>query len=248
MTNKVIVSKVVGELQVIGEASSDRRDISMQDLLNIAMAATGEQEVTGAEGVNINIIMSGPDAPAMPEPLFTPAEEEKAARPKGVHVGGVTKAVVVQEQARKQRELDQKRDNIIDTFKQGLRSCAMGMRIDSHEQVNNVIDHVINTAAITHRQMIVAYDNKDEAHRLTVSSNQKLYEEKCKLEEELAESEELRIKATREAVSAKNECERLANMVENTVQTRHATELELIETKKQLEELQRRMNAIRELA
>lgn len=73
MTNKVIVSKIVGELQIVGEASSDRRDVSMQELLDIATAATGEQTVTGMDGVNITVNMIGPDAPAAP--LFTPAAE-----------------------------------------------------------------------------------------------------------------------------------------------------------------------------
>lgn len=73
MTNKVIVQKTVGQITVRGEASSDQRDISMQDLLNIATAATGEEQIiTGRPGVDLTVVMTGPDAPA--EPTFTPAD------------------------------------------------------------------------------------------------------------------------------------------------------------------------------
>lgn len=60
MTNKVIVQKTVGNISTRGEASSDRRDISMQDLLNIADAAAGG-EVTSSEGVNVNVNVSSTD-------------------------------------------------------------------------------------------------------------------------------------------------------------------------------------------
>lgn len=60
MTNKVIVQRIVGDISVCGEASSDRSDISMQDLLDIANAAA-DGSVTSAEGVSVNVNVSGPD-------------------------------------------------------------------------------------------------------------------------------------------------------------------------------------------
>lgn len=236
MTNKVVVSKIVGELQVIGEASSDRRDISMQDLLNIATAATGEQTITGSEGVNITVTMSGPDAPATPDVFDEVREGVLGVRPKGVHVGQITPAAVVKEQ----NESNRHREEIVGLYRSKLRDAAMGYQM-TPEGFSKALEAVICEAANIHRTMIMAADKDRDIYQSMMSTNERLLKEKKNLEEGLDEQ------LTR--VSELNkQLSQHADTVDKIISTRRDVEKELEACKHQINEYQRRLKVIRDHA
>lgn len=238
MTNKVIVQKTVGEISVRGEASSDRRDVSMQDLLNIATAAAGEQTIEGREGVDITVVMTGPDAPA--EPLFTPAPDDNESymdcRPKGVSYGQITPAAVVKEQ----NESNRRREEIVGMYRSKLRDAALGYQM-TPEGFQRAIEAVICEAANIHRNMIMAADKDKDTYNMMRTANEKLYKEKCNLEEGLDEQ------LTR--VSELNkQLSQHATTADKIISTRREVEKELEGCKRQIEEYQRRLKVIRDHA
>lgn len=243
MTNKVVVTKIVGELTVIGEASSDRRDVSMQDLLDVASAATGEQTtVTSSEGVNLTILMSGPDAPAMPEPMFTPAPGEddrytdERNRPRGMHVGGITKAADV----RKEQEAENRREQILNIFRAKLRSVA-DYYPKTEDKIDVIISALINESANIHRHMIMAADSDKDNFDSMRTTNEKLLREKKQLEDEIDEH------LTRVA-DLNRQISQHATTVDKIISTRREVEKELEGCKRQNEEYQRRLKVIRDHA
>lgn len=239
MTNKVVVQKVVGEICIRGEASSDRRDISMQDLLDIAnLAAGNEGEVTGREGVNLTITMSGPDAPAAP--LFTPAPDDNESymdcRPKGVSYGQITPAAVVKEQ----NESNRRREEIVGMYRSKLRDAALGYQM-TPEGFQRAIEAVICEAANIHRNMIMSADKDRDIYQSMMATNEKLLKEKKNLEQGLDEQ------LTR--VSELNkQLSRHATTVDKIISTRREVEKELEGCKRQNEEYQRRLKVIRDHA
>lgn len=247
MTNKVVVQKVVGEICIRGEASSDRRDVSMQDLLDIANKAAGnEGEVTGRDGVNLTITMSGPDAPA--EPLFTPApdvfDEVRNGVLGGTHYGQIKKAEELQREQEAEKRAVHRREETVDIFRRRLREAAHGYQRNP-EGFTAALENVICEAANVYRTTLVAAD-KDKAERDRMRDQLgKLSTENMNLEQQISDA----VRAMeKQAADFDKRATQHAQTVDNIISTRRATEQELEQALHRIAEYQRRLKVIRDHA
>lgn len=229
MTNKVVVQKVVGEISIRCEASSDRRDVSMQDLLNIANMGTGnEYTVTGREGVNVSITMSGPDAPA--EPLFTPVEEP---RPRGISYGAIKKA----DDLRREQEIEklavERRTEAVNIFRRRLYDAMHGYEMNP-DGFRAALENVICSAADTYRSMLTSAD-KDRAERDLMKTNLgKLNAENMELQRQVDDA----VRAMqKQAEDFNRQADVHAQTVDNILATRVATEKELEEANRKIKRM-----------
>lgn len=236
MTNKVVVQKVVGEICIRGEASSDRRDVSMQDLLDIANKAAGnEGEVTGRDGVNLTIVMSGPDAPA--EPLFTPApdvfDEVRNGVLGGVHYGPIKKAEDLHREQEAEKRAVNQREETVDIFRRRLRDAAFGYKMN-HEGFQAAIENVICEAANVYRNTLVAAD-KDKAERALMKANlARLNTENMELRQEVDDA----VRAMqKQAADFNKQADIHTETVNNILATCVATEKELEEANRKIKRM-----------
>lgn len=249
MTNKVVVQKVVGEICIRGEASSDRRDISMQDLLDIAnLAAGNEGEVTGRDGVNLTITMSGPDAPAAP--LFMPVCEEQmvdanSARPKnGVHYGQIKKAEDLRREQEAEKLAVHRREETVDIFRRRLRESAFGYT-KSPAGFEAALENVICEAANVYRNSLVAADKDKAEHDLMKANLAHLNTENMELRQQVDDA----VRAMqKQAADFNKQADQHAQTVDNIISTRRAVEKELEHAEHRINEYQRRLKVIRDHA
>lgn len=247
MTNKVVVQKVVGEICIRGEASSDRRDISMQDLLDIAnLAAGNEGEVTGRDGVNLTITMSGPDAPA--EPLFTPApdvfDEVRTSVLGGVHYGPIKKAEDLRREQEAEKRAVHRREETVDIFRRRLRDAAFGYKMNP-EGFQAAIENVICEAANVYRNSLVAADKDKAEHDLMKANLAHLNTENMELRQQVDDA----VRAMqKQAADFNKQADQHAQTVDNIISTRRAVEKELEHAEHRINEYQRRLKVIRDHA
>uniref|UniRef100_A0AAU8GGZ3 Uncharacterized protein n=2 Tax=unclassified Rosemountvirus TaxID=2738372 RepID=A0AAU8GGZ3_9CAUD len=229
MTNKVVVQKVVGEISIRCEASSDRRDVSMQDLLNIAnMGAGNEDTVTGREGVNLTVTMSGPDAPAAP--LFTPVEEP---RPRGISYGQITKAEEVRKQEEAERRHIEVREDRVSLFRANVRRSVMGYEMTA-EGFSKALEAAICNAANHFRSLL------DEMNR----NMAKLNAEKANLHKQVNDAVSAMQK---QAEDFNKQADQHAQTVDKIVSTRREVEKELEQanrTIKRMKDYAVRLNSV----
>lgn len=229
MTNKVVVQKVVGEISICCEASSDRRDISMQDLLNIANMGVGNKDtVTGREGVNLTVTMSGPDAPAAP--LFTPVEEP---RPRGISYGTIKKA----DDLRREQEIEklavERRTEAVNIFRRRLYDATHGYEMN-HDGFRAALENVICSAADTYRSMLTSAD-KDRAERDLMKTNLgKLNTENMELQRQVDDAVRVMQK---QAEDFNRQADQHAQTVDKIVSTRREVEKELEEANKKIKRM-----------